>query len=345
MDFGNRSSRVHPCVIIADDLTGACDTGVHFAHEGFETVVHFQAPCSNHLEDVPVFNTQIRASSRPMATKVAAQTVAMAPDCGVLYKKIDSTLHGHIAAELEVSLQGNRTSAVFAPAYPAMGRTVRDGVLTAVGCEPVDIGSVLPSSLSRAGSPEEAVERPGSVYVPDIESTEQLRALAAAALPYRDRLLFVGSGGLALHIACALATEARVLPKRPEPVVRSHPKVVFFLGSHNPVTLRQAERLRRSGLACETMAVQLEAGSGPCPTWRVAMGSARAAVFCGGDTAQLVCCGLGVRGMRLQAEIVPGVPWSILAGAEYDGMPVATKAGGFGSDDALVRVAEFFLNR
>lgn len=341
MTSNNKPSRVHPCVIIADDLTGACDTGVHFAHKGFETVVHFETPGAHHPEDIPVFNTQTRAKSRPTATRVAAQTVAAAPDCSVLYKKIDSTLQGHIAAELEVSLRGSRRSAVFAPAYPAMRRTVREGVLIAPGYEPVEIASAMPMGLPRVDSPAEAAEKPGSVYVPDIETPEQLRAVAVEALPYRDRLLFVGSGGLAGQIARLLPAGADVHPKL-EFVPRREGKVVFFLGSHNPVTLRQAERLRRAGPACDTIAVQLEAGSDPCAMWRAAMNGARAAVFCGGDTAQLVCCGLGVTRMRLQAEIVPGVPWAILAGGEFDGMRVATKAGGFGSEDALVRVAEFF---
>jgi D-threonate/D-erythronate kinase len=44
----------------------------------------------------------------------------------------------------------------------------------------------------------------------------------------------------------------------------------------------------------------------------------------------------------LCAEIVPGIPRGILRGGMFDGLPVATKSGGFGDADALIRIADFF---
>ena len=70
--------------------------------------------------------------------------------------------------------------------------------------------------------------------------------------------------------------------------------------------------------------------------------SPRALVLSGGDTASLVCRALGVRGIQLADEIVPGVPWGYLSGGVFDRALVATKSGGFGAPHALIQVADFF---
>jgi uncharacterized protein YgbK (DUF1537 family) len=69
---------------------------------------------------------------------------------------------------------------------------------------------------------------------------------------------------------------------------------------------------------------------------------AAALVLSGGDTASLVCRAAGVQRIELCDEIVAGVPRGILQGGEFDGVPVATKSGGFGDRDTLIRVADFF---
>ena len=63
---------MRPCVVVADDLTGSCDTGVHFAAAGFETVVCLGpdsvATCP---ADVVVINTRTR--SQPSLEGIFAQ--------------------------------------------------------------------------------------------------------------------------------------------------------------------------------------------------------------------------------------------------------------------------------
>ena len=65
-------------------------------------------------------------------------------------------------------------------------------------------------------------------------------------------------------------------------------------------------------------------------------------VLSGGDTASLVCRALDVRAIELCREVAPGIPYGILHGGPFDGLPVATKSGGFGCPDALMQVADFF---
>ncbi len=57
----------------------------------------------------------------------------------------------------------------------------------------------------------------------------------------------------------------------------------------------------------------------------------------GGDIAMEVCRRLSVAAISVQGEVEPGVPAGEFAGGGYPGMRVVTKAGGFGTESALVR--------
>jgi len=62
-------------------------------------------------------------------------------------------------------------------------------------------------------------------------------------------------------------------------------------------------------------------------------------VLTGGDTARAVCRHLGVSGLDLVADVEPGVPLGRLIGPTMAPLAV-TKAGAFGSDQALVRARD-----
>lgn len=59
-------------------------------------------------------------------------------------------------------------------------------------------------------------------------------------------------------------------------------------------------------------------------------------VVTGGDVAAAVCASLGVSAIWLRGESEPGIPWGILLDGLRPGLPIVTKAGGFGTDDALL---------
>jgi uncharacterized protein YgbK (DUF1537 family) len=61
-------------------------------------------------------------------------------------------------------------------------------------------------------------------------------------------------------------------------------------------------------------------------------------ILTGGDTARAVCHAIGVTGVDLLGEVEPGVPVGRLSGAVD--LPAVTKAGAFGSDEALVRARQ-----
>jgi uncharacterized protein YgbK (DUF1537 family) len=61
----------------------------------------------------------------------------------------------------------------------------------------------------------------------------------------------------------------------------------------------------------------------------------------GGDTAQAVFQALRASGLRLCGEVAAGIPYGQLMGGPFTGLPVATKAGGFGTDTALWDCLDF----
>src|ERR687897_2644258 len=117
--------------IIADDLTGAADTGVQLAHAGYRSAVAFRdapIPPADDLDAVAL-DTDSRAIPAGFAAKRVMEAVRSVRDIPIVYKKLDSTLRGPIAAELAAALGASgRDRAVVAPAFPAAGRTTADGV-------------------------------------------------------------------------------------------------------------------------------------------------------------------------------------------------------------------------
>jgi uncharacterized protein YgbK (DUF1537 family) len=63
----------------------------------------------------------------------------------------------------------------------------------------------------------------------------------------------------------------------------------------------------------------------------------RRLVVAGGETSGAVVSRLGVRQMRIGAEIDPGVPWTY---AEGIGLRLALKSGNFGTRDFFLKAFE-----
>lgn len=65
----------------------------------------------------------------------------------------------------------------------------------------------------------------------------------------------------------------------------------------------------------------------------------------GGDTALEICKTFGASGIILKQEILPGIPYGEIVGGGLDGAVIATKSGGFGEEQALIDIRNFFLNK
>lgn len=64
-------------------------------------------------------------------------------------------------------------------------------------------------------------------------------------------------------------------------------------------------------------------------------------VLIGGDSSAKVADAIGAEGIRVEAEILPGIPMSKVLGGELDGMRIVTKAGGFGDEQTLVDIIHY----
>ena len=269
---------------------------------------------------------------------------------GVLFKKIDSTLRGHVAAELAAArlALGSRRTVLFAPSFPAQGRVVRDARLVVNG-KPAS--GDLRALLSKAGLPATHVGRTTAAglraaiitgarsFVCDARTDSDLDRIARAGLAMRPRPLFVGSAGLAR----ALARTFRRKRAARSPAAERRP-VVAVVGSASPVSRCQAQELSRSrSLEGSGVLVQMawtrEPGPRDIPAVRrlgrlVAQAAPRVHyVLTGGETARAVLAARGIREWRLLGEVEPGVPF----GMARDGTLICTKAGAFGKSGTLVR--------
>ena len=66
-------------------------------------------------------------------------------------------------------------------------------------------------------------------------------------------------------------------------------------------------------------------------------GLASRLVLTGGETAARVLETIGAAGIEIQGEVEPLIPSGTLLGGEAEGLAVVTKAGGFGTEDALAK--------
>lgn len=119
--------------IIADDFTGACDTGVQFRKQGLKTIVVVAIEDIGDVigeVDAIVVDTESRSDPPKLAYEKVRETTRALKNAGIkfLYKKIDSTLRGNIGSELDAAMDevGAKMS-IIAPAYPANGRVTVGG--------------------------------------------------------------------------------------------------------------------------------------------------------------------------------------------------------------------------
>lgn len=264
-------------LIIADDLSGAADCAIGFATHGARTVVTLDSARADVVTDVvtdvvaDVVATDI--DSRRMAPHDAAtrNLDAWRHHAGDrrLYKKIDSTLRGNWAAET-AALQPVAGLAIVAPAFPATGRTTRDGHMFVKG-QPLedtdiwrveglsgaaDMTALLAAQHLRTARISLYTIRAGvaavraqltnwladgcQAVVCDAEIEQDLLTLAEASINLDAPVFWVGSGGLAR----ALSAAAPVTGTHAEAtLVRHDGPVLTLVGSMSGISGKQAAYL------------------------------------------------------------------------------------------------------
>jgi uncharacterized protein YgbK (DUF1537 family) len=256
--------------VVSDDLTGAADSGVQLARAGYRTAVAFRGspiPPTAGLDAVAVV-TDSRALPENLAARRVVEAGRLVRDARIVFKKVDSTLRGPVAAELAATLEATgRKVAVVCPAFPHAGRTVRGGVLlvddvpvheTAFRHDPITpvreshlptlLASVCPTVATLStqdlrddtGRLRSVLAGSGCVVV-DATTDDDLEALVRA-VPDPASVLWVGSAGL---VRAHAAVHAGPRAAEPEEALDPASGVIVAVGSLSGVARRQLKILQR----------------------------------------------------------------------------------------------------
>lgn len=354
-------------VIVADDLTGACDSGAAFVLSGrCARVILSLASAEHRSSDPPVpgvvsFTTETRSLTAAQAGAAVAETIKALTETfrpAILFKKIDSAGRGHLGIEIIAALQASGAAmALVAPAFPSLHRTVRSGILHVSDCsgqassiplreqfpgvqsDLIDVLSNGPESDLLA-SIQQALKRGVRFLLCDAETQEDLEQLASAARQVLEPVLWAGSAGLARALAA-------IIPAAPSPTPiskeRRSGRTLLYTGTPHPVTLLQLSHLKQRSRSRKHATVRVDYNESAKEQVESAFASepAAALILNGGDTAAFVLQTLGASSILLAGELAAGIPWGFIEGGVADGCLVVTKSGGFGEQDTLVRAFEF----
>lgn len=248
-------------LVIADDFTGANDTGVQLAKKGActEVMLNIHQKPSRRAQ-VLVINTESRGLEPAAAAQVVSHVLdKFKHDDLLIYKKIDSTFRGNIGAEIEAAMRGSgKTLALIAAAIPAAGRTTQAGkclvhnVLldqTEYASDPKTpvISSCIKTLIAqqsdlpvyeialdkiRAGNLAEQLsqfyQQQPCILVLDAVNEQDLSLIAQAAMTLKPVPLLAGAAGL----ASALPAKSWQKPHRVLPIL-------IVAGSMSEVTRQQ----------------------------------------------------------------------------------------------------------
>ena len=336
-------------LIFSDDLTGALDAAAPFAGRGLSTDVAIGLDgVRAALADAPAVlsvNLGCRDGDADEARRRTRELMAQVPADTILFKKIDSRLKGHIAAEMDAV---SYRHALVAPAIPDFGRVVTDGALSGFGVDgTISVHERLGGHASRC-------------TIPDTRSQADIsEALLAGRANGVD--LLVGARGLAEALAETMTGQTA-----PKAATIPAGRGLFVIGSRDPITLEQIEILKETGFVSVTDApngvvpLHAEAGSSLTLVYasqgaddlsplevsdRLAHGvvplfttGTDTLLLSGGATAEAVLRGMGVSRLRLAGECLPGL------GVGWSGdQCIIAKSGGFGQADTLKRIAKMML--
>ena len=249
-------------IIIADDLTGANDTGVQYVKNGYSTVVKIADECEMSSQifnnsDVVVINTDTRQiESQDAYDKVysLAKEISELDNVDYIYKKVDSLMRGNPAPELEAILDATGADIAFvASAFPDNGRIVTDGTLMMPDNKHVDITNIFNTETKRkaigvrlfqiregaerlGGFLRGQIEKGANIFVFDTVSNEDLAVISDAAMLIENcKKVFCGSAGL-----------AQQLGGKKKSGIKCDGTALIVVGSRNAATAHQVVKIRET---------------------------------------------------------------------------------------------------
>lgn len=218
-------------LVIADDFTGALDTGVQFKTKG--VLVRVGAGGLKDIGELPdsvqvlIIDSESRHLSPAKAYDVIYEIVkeAVAAGVPVIYKKTDSGLRGNIGAELSAALSASGQKRMhFLPAYPRIGRITRNGCHyidgqpvseSVFGKDPFEpvLHSYIPDILREQSKvrsivvSQDTVTAEEGVLIYDSEKTEDMERIAERLKENGQLRLLAGCAGFASVLRDILGME------------------------------------------------------------------------------------------------------------------------------------------
>jgi 2-keto-3-deoxygluconate permease len=270
-------------LIVADDFTGANDTGVQFSKIGLRSMVIInKTHISKSLKecDVLIVDTESRFDDKETAYRKAYETgkISKANHIKYYYKKLDSTLRGNIGAEISGMMDSLEIKhAIMVPAYPSYGRTtingnvylndklleetefandprtpVKDSYIPRIISEQTDkktavinYNDVLAGKQNLVQKLNQHLKNDAQIIVIDAREKEDLDLIASSITSVSDDILLAGSTGFAEYLARHLDFKKEKLSN------------IVIAGSVSEVTRKQIEYAKEK-LAVEVIEIETD---------------------------------------------------------------------------------------
>ena len=259
-------------LIIADDFTGALDTGIQFCKKGVKSKVVTEYNYDFNNLDPSISLLVINTDSRPLPPAEAYTRVfnvtkkAVAAGFKNFYKKTDSGLRGNIGIELKAIIDGTGSRFLnFIPALPSLNRITKNGIALIDGVpvkesvfgndpyEPVkysDIAEIIHSQCNlnikkikqNDYDSVEWGEQEQAVYLFDAEDSTDFTKIAKKMKSGDAFHLCAGCAGFASSYDFLLDFEKGTLPDIPKT-----DGLLVLCGSVNQITVEQLDYAENSG--------------------------------------------------------------------------------------------------
>jgi uncharacterized protein YgbK (DUF1537 family) len=233
-----------------------------------------------------------------------------------------------------------------------MGRTVESNRLLVQG-EPVDRTVFGRDPVTPVTTSDMAMLLPPASHVSTVDAATDadLMAVALSISAAGPSVIPVGSGGLAEALAATWSDG-----RSPDATMRANDiitkqknvRVLLQVSSLNPVSHAQVARLKAAFPDVVVLSAPAQRGDSGVVAENLAREFSEQVEreqwdilgLIGGDGARETLEQLGASGIRIVDSLLEGIPLGLIVGGKVDGTLVFTKAGGFGAEDALVRIVE-----
>ena len=415
-------------LIVTDDFTGANDTGVQFSKRNLRSIVITNKDSIHESLkdcDVLVIDTESRFDSKDTAYRKSYEIgkIAKANNIKYFYKKLDSTLRGNIGAEISGLMDSLEIDhAIIVPALPSYGRITKNGNVyingvllaeTEIANDPKNpvSDSYIPKIISRQTdkrievisyndvlsgkqnlfqSVQHHIKNGIQLIVIDAQKKEDLDLIASVITIIEEKVLFVGSSGLAeflpnhfninkekrsniiiagsvsevtqkqidyanekldvtlidVEIEKLFTKKRRQEKNRIIDIIKESSRnggdIIIRTASSKAIVTKSFEKGKEHGLDWFNVSEIIATFLGELSRLIIQEIKIKGILFTGGDTAIKAAQCLNVSGTIIKDEILPGIPYGHFIDEHYKDIIVASKAGGFGNEDTIFKVLNYF---